>query len=461
MTTWAPAQLPGLDGRPTKAPLPQGFGYLPTVPREYPEFYRAPRWRWWKPVLALLTFSFGWVLATALVSVPFAIWWYSQGLSTPEQMVTALSTTALGFLANNLTIIAAIPVAMLTQWWLFGQRPGWLSSVTKGIRWSWFVRCLVVIAPLWIGMTFLEYWLDPFPMEARPDTWLMLATVLLTTPFQCAGEEYATRGLINRSVASFFPSKYVGLVGGALVSSTVFMLLHGAGDVWLNVFYFTFAMIACFLTWWTGGLEASIAVHVVNNMTSLALTPWQDLSGLFQREAGTVTDPLQILINLAMPTIGALLIVWQAKRVRPVRSAGTDGYRRTGVPASPELPPQGFAPAEPAGFVPSYPPYGYPSAPQGYPPQPVPQGYPPQPVPQGYPPQPLPQGYPPPAQNYVPAHAQSSSPPSSMASSWAPTPRYALVQEAVAPTPDLPAPPLAPVAEDVSPMLPAPPRFDR
>ena len=104
-------------------------------------------------------------------------------------------------------------------------------------------------------------------------------------------------------MASFIPNKYVGLVGGALVSSTVFMLLHGAGDVWLNVFYFTFAMIACFLTWWTGGLEASIAVHVVNNMTSLSLTPWQDLSGLFQREAGTVTDPWQIVINLAMPTI--------------------------------------------------------------------------------------------------------------------------------------------------------------
>ena len=69
MTAWAPAQLPGLDGRPTKAPLPQGFGYLPTVPREYPEFYRAPRWRWWKPVLALLAFCVGWVVAMALISV--------------------------------------------------------------------------------------------------------------------------------------------------------------------------------------------------------------------------------------------------------------------------------------------------------------------------------------------------------------------------------------------------------
>ena len=181
-------------------------------------------------------------------------------------------------------------------------------------------------------------------------------------------------------------------------------------------------------------------------MTSLSLTPWQDLSGLFQREAGTVTDPWQIVINLAMPTIAALLIVWQAKRVRPVRSAGTDGYRRTGVPASPELPPQGFAAAEPAGFVPSYPPYGYPSAPQGYAPQA--QAFPPQPQPQAFPPQP--QAYPPPAPNYVPAHAEGVPPPPSLAANWAPPPRHALVAEPVAPAPDPQAP-----------TLPAPPRFDR
>lgn len=141
----------------------------------------------------------------------------------------------------------------------------------------------------------------------------MMAVVLLTTPLQSAGEEVAMRGLLARCVGSWFSARRVGLVVATTVSAVVFMLLHGAGDIWLNVFYLSVAVAMSVLAWKTGGLEAPIALHVVNNLASMITLPFTDLTGVFNREAG-VGSPW-VLVNVAIALSAAAAILWQARRL--------------------------------------------------------------------------------------------------------------------------------------------------
>lgn len=301
---------------------------LPVVDSHYHQFWRTPLWRWWRPVVALVVGAlifFGITILASVVGIGIDV---ATGRRTVEELrdttQSNLKVTPALFLVNNLSLAAMIPVGMLLGLWFFKQRPGWLSSVTGRLRWGWLGRCFAVLLPLWVVYIGLETWLqsrspEGLGLAVNRDTWLLLVGILLTTPFQAAGEEYGFRGMINRALASFFTHRWIGLAVGAVVSSVLFMLSHLAEDIWLNIFYFCFGMIACGMTLRTGGLEAAIAMHVVNNLLSEATMPFTDISGIFDRSAGA-GDP-SALIGVLVPLIGWALVEWQARRHQVITAA--------------------------------------------------------------------------------------------------------------------------------------------
>lgn len=324
--TWtAPAPVAPPAAWPAVAPAKPPV--LPVEWRQYHEFWRAPAYRWWKGLLALL-------LAAGII-VPLML-----GLSIPmvmEQMrdgqlptdMEHFTITPLGFLMNNLSIAVFIPGVMLAAWACTGQRPRWMSSVTGGLRWRWLGRVAMVLVPLWVlynavetGVTALLARENPFAgLHLMPHTWFTLATIVCTTVFQCAGEEYLCRGLVPRVLGSWVPNRRAGLVVGWLVSSALFMALHLAGDPMLNIFYFSFATAATWLTWRTGGLEAAIVLHCVNNLLAEATMPFIDYSGMFDRSLGTGGPWWGVLIIVPALVLACAVVEWLIRRHRPVNVA--------------------------------------------------------------------------------------------------------------------------------------------
>ncbi|GAA1372629.1 hypothetical protein GCM10009638_05220 [Luteococcus sanguinis] len=321
-------QYPQQGQWPAPAPqwqLPTKAEPLPVQLRQYQEFWRSPRWSWWRPVvatvLALVLFLVSQTVALIVAMAADA----ASGRVPLDQAMEELgqSTTPAFFAANNVSLASLIPISMLIAWWVTGQRPKWLTGVVGGFRWGWFARCVGLLLPLWLVYIGIEWWAisqsdEGLGLKINNDTWFLLATILITTPLQAAGEEYGFRGLLNRAAASFFKNRTLGLLVGLIFSSCLFMLAHGAGDPWLNLFYFCFGAIACIMTWRTGGLEAAIAMHAVNNLLSEASLPFSDISDMFNREAGTADA--SVLIGVVVPLIGLALVEWQARRQQIIRA---------------------------------------------------------------------------------------------------------------------------------------------
>lgn len=284
---------------------------LPIQERGYFEFWRAPRFRWWKSVLAILLAG---AIFLVLSGIAGFIGMSIDGVSLGGVLTSGKVPAGPGlFIANNISLALCIPIAMLTAWACVQQRPRWLTSVAGGMRWKWFFTVLLAIVPLWVVLIGVGLVLEPLEeLGIWPHTVPMIVGILLTTPFQAAGEEYLVRGLLGRAVASWIPNPVAGFGISTVVTATVFMFLHGAGDPWLNVYYFTFGLVGSWLTWRTGGLEAAIAIHVVNNMLSEAFLPFVDMSGMFDREAGAA-DPT-ILINMAVLVIAVVVVEFLARR---------------------------------------------------------------------------------------------------------------------------------------------------
>ena len=354
---WTPPPQPGPP--PGWAPAPQGWGppppgwtsplpdpralpphlrpALPVEERDYYAFWRAPRYRWWKGLLAILLAAFSFLVVSTVLQF---IGWSVDGVDLSVLLEGKIPPVGPGFfLANNISLALCIPITMLAAWVCVQQRPRWLTSVVGGIRWRWLGLLVAALLPVWVVVIGGSHFFGPLDeVRVRDYTLVMIVGILLTTPLQAAGEEYLIRGLLGRAVGSWFRAPLVGMVGSTVVTAVVFMAMHGAGDPWLNAFYLVFAVVGSWATWRTGGLEAAIAIHAVHNTVSMALLPFVDFSEMFNREAGV--GDVTVLIPMALLLVGAGIVEFLARRRKPA-ATGAPGR---GELESLGLPRPGFGP---------------------------------------------------------------------------------------------------------------------
>jgi membrane protease YdiL (CAAX protease family) len=298
---------------PVEPPAP--ISALPTEPRPYHQMLRGPRFRWWKPLVTLLL-AVALAIPLMLLSLaPLVVVGLASGapdLGLLSFNVNDLSPTA--FVVVNLSLIVLIPVAWFSIWAVHQIRPRYLSSVAGGIRWRWLARCALVVLPVWL--IYLALGLLVAPAESpRPAQWLPLLIIVLTmTPFQAAGEEYLFRGWLMQNIGAYFRRPMVGLVVSVTVSTVAFAAAHGSPDPWIFGSIGCLAVASGVAAYRTGGLEAGIAMHAVNNV--LAFGAVLMFGGWDEAFVGADTRGTPAVLLLAVLVHGAALavILWQAKR---------------------------------------------------------------------------------------------------------------------------------------------------
>jgi len=226
----------------------------------------------WRPltgiVLMFLGFvAIGAVVATAVFAVIYAV--TGQGAVDVTRLADLEHPTPAGLAFLNVALATFIPLAMFGSRVLHGIPPRWLGSVRPRIRWRYLFACLAV-SVVALAATLVAGSLVPgqdgdvsgHANAFTSTTFHYLLVIVLLTPFQAAGEEYLFRGYLTQAIGGMFGSAWVAV----LVPAFLFGLAHGLGQS-PPVFFdrFAFGVVAGILVIRTGGLEAGIAMHVLNN----------------------------------------------------------------------------------------------------------------------------------------------------------------------------------------------------
>jgi membrane protease YdiL (CAAX protease family) len=290
---------------------------LPALP--YHLVLTAGKSGWWRYALGLAVLLGGLlIVAPALLLLPFALYYVGTGADLLDS-ITALADTAdptpasLAYL--NLTLAAAIPITWFVVYVIHGLRPGWLASIKPRIRWTYLVACLGVsvvalVATLLVSAvvpsqgdgTELSGQLNDFTSTTRD----FLIVLVLLTPLQAAGEEYAFRGYLMQAFGGLFRSRWVAVVASAFL----FGLAHGIGQS-PPIFFdrFAFGVVAGALVVLTGGLEAGIAMHVLNNWLAFGLAlAYGDMASTLNPSGGSWWS-IPVTLTQSLVYLGLALLV--------------------------------------------------------------------------------------------------------------------------------------------------------
>jgi membrane protease YdiL (CAAX protease family) len=301
---------------------------LPTFPHAAPTPYHQMLRTWtyaaWKPVVGIVVGLLGMLIVMPLVLLPvLALGVLIEGgpfLETFEKAATLQTVDPAALLYLNLVLGSMILVTWFSIRVIHRMRPRWLASVRPRLRWRFLFVCLglavvALVAQLAVGAVLPgQNETDTGPLNDFTTTTAAIAViVLLTTPFQAAGEEYLFRGYLLMAVGSLFANRTVGKWVAIVVTATLFALAHGGQNFPLFFDRFMFGLIAGWLVIRTGGLEAGIALHILNNFLAYG----------FALAFGDLTETLtvsqvswwNIPLTLTQSGLYALLVAWVAHRM--------------------------------------------------------------------------------------------------------------------------------------------------
>ncbi|HEX2315956.1 MAG TPA: CPBP family intramembrane glutamic endopeptidase [Thermomonospora sp.] len=312
----APPVRPRPDFAPPLEPPAPAWGQPPAWPQPYGQqpvrgpwivevppglpyhrMARTPVQRWWRPIAGTVAILFAGLVTLVPVVL---VWTVVEALSHGMSLSAALSerlergplladtNAELAFTLVGLAVfLPFVPLAALV---FQRRRPGTLSSVAGRIRWDWLGACAGLAAGA-CAVSFAMAWaVSPLVDEpAEEGAWVgwgafltPLLIVLLLVPLQSTAEEYFFRGWLLQSLGSCTLEGRTGGLARRLsvvfrtpwpaicITSALFVAGHGYTG-WGILDIFCFGAVAGWLTVRTGGLEASVALHVINNVVAFLL----------------------------------------------------------------------------------------------------------------------------------------------------------------------------------------------
>lgn len=312
--------------------------WVETDPLEYHQLLRGvAKYRWWKPLLALvlagiyyLTLS---VVYTFVVMVPYFL---ITGAELTEQALYEMAipdTQQPMSLVVSLGSVALMIPAVWFALWSTGLTPigrGW--SVALRIRWRLLGRFLLPALASIVAMNVLgialeiafaaltpegaEIESEPVTVDPTLALWSALI-ILLLVPIQATAEELVFRGLFMQVLGGWcYTRKAVTAIGrflrGPWIPIAVPSILFGFAhiyDIWGWCAVVALAITAGWVTWRTGGLEAAIAIHVINNLIAFGFMLFAFGGQTGQTESGAG------LGSLIGQLLGLVLFVWWIERV--------------------------------------------------------------------------------------------------------------------------------------------------
>lgn len=232
-------------------------------------------------------------------------------------IITAILSIALSFAALSIIkinprsstlmnlILSAVTMIILILGIYIGTRViykiPFSTQVSPVRKWNWGVYIKsFVIALIAYGIIMSFNFLASGAKITNNLPIALVILCLILPIFQGFGEEFLCRGLLMQTFGAWFKIPIVAII----LQATIFAVLHPY-QLFSLISVLCTGLVYGLITWYGQGLEASSAMHAVNNIASFLAIGF----GLQQGAGGNASDPIALLINVAIVVIPAIIVL--------------------------------------------------------------------------------------------------------------------------------------------------------
>lgn len=269
------------------------------------------RLSWWKPVVLIVALPVTLVLLQIVATVIAGV---VEGSDDPfSTEFTPIKSLAVNVSIAVTGIIAVLILARMA-------RVPWRALLTPvrsfdGHRLSRYTVLAVLLVGLALGAVALVApestgWTG---FAVSGTTVALLFVTVLSTPLQAAGEELIYRAVLLPAAASWLRAVRPALVVGVIVSTVSFAAAHASTDPWLLTYFAVVAASTALMAIFSGGLEAPIAFHVVNNVLAGVVGNLFSDGGTTTIDRAAETGHPSLLLIMAA-NVAMVAVVWARER---------------------------------------------------------------------------------------------------------------------------------------------------
>jgi membrane protease YdiL (CAAX protease family) len=263
---------------------------------------------WWKLLLELVLALVWWLIAAGVVAIVIL---EAAGAKKLEELDILTQLVLIHLTLGSMTIAALAGARVM------GRNPWQILSVAGRLRWSWLGRCVAIalIAQLSfvvLGMVLELVTTGTLESLSHGDSQLgyVVVITLVLVPFQAGAEEVFNRGTLQQVLGGWGAPAWLAM----LLTTGAFIAMHGTpnlGTIAIAAMGFTYA----WLTLETGGLEAAIAGHAINNIVAFILGALaHGTDALDPQKLNERVDVTSLVVQLASIAIYTSLVLRSWRR---------------------------------------------------------------------------------------------------------------------------------------------------
>ena len=226
-----------------------------TIGREFENY------KWHKPLVTIILSAVIFFILTFVLGAIFQLAFgdISAGLSDSYESLNTLGPASL---FSYMILVIAIPAIYLASRIVKDRPFSSYASSLGGWRWKLYFKCMAVPLVIYVIFNIASSLTDGSAINIQQISPLMFIAFAITIPLQCIAEEYLFRGLIMQSFGSWFNIPILAII----IQALAFGATHSYNSIGV-VTIILGGVVYGLLAWKTNGIEASSALHTINNLT--------------------------------------------------------------------------------------------------------------------------------------------------------------------------------------------------
>ncbi len=235
---------------------------------KFPDYVTFPRtfenYKWYKPLITIVLVAILYIVFETILTLVFqAVYGTNVLNSIAMGGYETLNTSDVSIYYSYLSLVMFAPAIYIASKIVRDRPFSSYSSSRGGWNWKLYLKCLSIPFAIYLVFYLISILMGNESGGHSQVSLIAMIISLILIPAQCIVEEHVFRGILMQTLGAWLKNPLLAII----IQAIIFGLVHSynaIGMISIGISGIVYGLLA----WRTNGLEASSAIHSINNLMS-------------------------------------------------------------------------------------------------------------------------------------------------------------------------------------------------